>query len=244
MIKVLVVSDNANLVDYLKSEIVGDDIKALAEFKFCYSIVNKDPGDLVKIGMSSIDLRSLDVCDEIKAKYDVVMSLHCKQIFPKELVNGVRCINFHPGLNPYNRGWYPQVFAIVNKEPIGATIHIMDEMVDHGKIIDQEEVEVFPTDTSLSLYNRVIDLEKKLISKNLRKILTGKYNASEPGLEGNYNSIQDFKRLCELDLNKVGTLRDHIDQLRALTHGDFKNAFYYHDGQKIYVSINLFSHSE
>ena len=44
----------------------------------------------------------------ITKNYNLVMSIHCKQLFPTELVNNVRCVNVHPGLNPYNRGWFPQ----------------------------------------------------------------------------------------------------------------------------------------
>ena len=59
--------------------------------------------------------------------FDVVISGHCKQLFPEKLVNGALCINIHPGLNPHNRGWFPQVFSILNGKPLGATIHVIDE---------------------------------------------------------------------------------------------------------------------
>src|SRR5690349_163732 len=69
------------------------------------------------------------------AAADVVISLHSKQIFPPGLVSGARCVNVHPGLNPFNRGWTPHVFSLVNGLPAGATIHEIDAEIDHGAII-------------------------------------------------------------------------------------------------------------
>ncbi|MCE9864029.1 hypothetical protein, partial [Aeromonas caviae] len=60
-----------------------------------------------------IDLKS----DTIRLinEFDFGFSVHCKQIFPKQLVESIRCVNIHPGFNPHNRGWFPQVFSIINK---------------------------------------------------------------------------------------------------------------------------------
>ncbi len=72
-------------------------------------------------------------------KYILFISLHCKQIFPQRLTDNYRCINIHPGYNPYNRGWFPQVFSILNKNTAGVTIHEIDQELDHGPIIYQEK---------------------------------------------------------------------------------------------------------
>lgn len=239
MKNVLVVSDNEMLVRHIKKVIDEQDISTLAKFEFCFSKSNKNPGVLQKIDMKPIALEGAESCRRIIEKYHLVLSLHCKQIFPACIVKNTTCINFHPGLNPYNRGWYPQIFSIINKQPLGATIHIMDELVDHGPIIAQEEIRIRSYETSLDAYNRVLISEKELIEKNLKSIINGKYYAKTPNSEGNLNSIQDFKSLCYLDLDNVGTLREHIDMLRALTHGDYKNAFYQENERKIYVQIKL-----
>lgn len=239
MVRVLVISDNYTLMNHFKSEAHREDISNLADFNFRYSKKNKNAGDLIKLGMAPVDLKDDGECKKITEDFDIVLSLHCKQIFPAELVNKVTCINFHPGLNPYNRGWYPQVFSLINKNPIGVTVHLMDEQIDHGKILYQEEVKQLPTDTSLSLYNRVIELEKNILTRELKNILTGNYAKKTPDGEGNYNSIEDFRKLCNLNLGHVGTLGEHIDLLRALTHGSYKNAYFSDNGDKIYVSIEL-----
>lgn len=178
---------------------------------------------------------------EIVANHDLVISIHCKQLFPAELVRAVRCINLHPGFNPYNRGWFPQVFSIINKQPLGATLHEIDEQIDHGAIIAQEEVPVHAHDTSLSAYNRVMDAEIRLLRKHLAAIVAGTAPAAVPRSNGNLNLKKDFVALCHLNLTEFGTLGAHIDRLRALTHGDDANAFFVDPttGGKIFVRIQL-----
>lgn len=239
MKNVLVVSDNEPLVHHLKEVVRTEEVRSIAQFDFRYSSVNKKPETLIKLGLSPVNLKDQTICNEIIATYQLVFSLHCKQIFPARLVNNTTCINFHPGYNPHNRGWYPQVFSIINKKPIGATIHVMDEQIDHGAIIAQQQVNICSNDTSCDVYNRVIELEKKLISENLVKIISDRYQAFESSNDGNYNSIEDFRVLCELKLDQIGTLGEHLDLLRALTHGSFNNAFFFENGKKIFVKISL-----
>lgn len=192
------------------------------------------------LGASVIDLKDPTTVDAIIRSYDLVFSLHCKQIFPARLVENVLCINFHPGLNPYNRGWYPQAFSIRNGLPAGATIHVMDTQVDHGPIIAQKSVQIDECDTSLEVYNKILQAERDLISSNLMAIVDGSFECNTPTPEGNYNSIKDYRTLCELQMESMGSLREHIDLLRAMSHGRFKNAYFVDKtGAKCYVRIEI-----
>lgn len=175
------------------------------------------------------------------AKYDLVISLHCKQLFPAEMVKAVKCINVHPGYNPYNRGWFPQVFSILNGLPFGATIHEIDEQLDHGAIIAQKKVAGEVWETSIDIYNKIVQAEIELLDEFLPAILNNTYQTITPEVEGNVNLKKDFNALCELDLNEELTMGKAIDRLRALTHGEYKNAWFAHPetGEKIYVSLNL-----
>jgi methionyl-tRNA formyltransferase len=182
---------------------------------------------------------------QVVENYDLVFSIHCKQIFPSELVRKVKCINVHPGLNPFNRGWFPQVFSILNKLPLGATIHEIDEELDHGKIIAQKEVHLYANDTSLTAYNRVQEVEVVLLEMHLDSIIGGEYESKPMSEKGNLNLKSDFNKFCELDLTKTQTIGETIDLLRALTHGEYKNAWFIDEktGNKIFVSIDLETNS-
>ena len=178
---------------------------------------------------------------QVIAKYDLVISLHCKQLFPAEMVKAVKCINVHPGYNPYNRGWFPQVFSILNGLPFGATIHEIDEQLDHGAIIAQKKVTGELWETSIDVYNKIVQAEIELLDEFLPAILNNTYQTITPEVEGNVNLKKDFNALCQLDLNEELTMGKAIDRLRALTHGEYKNAWFSHPetGEKIYVSLNL-----
>lgn len=240
MKKVIVISDNPELTSFFKNEWQQQSLESIAQVDYFYSANNKFPSEMVLIGAKKLNVKDDIFCKEAKEKYNLIISIHSQQIFPKTLVSSVICVNFHPGLNPYNRGLYPQVFSIVNKLPTGATLHVMDEEIDHGCIIAQKKVLIKSTDTSLDVYNRIICAEKDLIRENLVALVNGNYDARKPNAEGNYNSIFDFKDLCKLNMNAKGTLREHIDLLRALTHGKYKNAYFIDENNnKVYVTINL-----
>lgn len=185
-------------------------------------------------------LTVVDVADVGSPRPDLIISLHAKQLFPPDLVAAVKCINVHPGYNPYNRGWLPHVFSIVNGLQAGVTIHEMDGKIDHGPIIAQVEVPLHPWDTSFSAYERVMSAERDLLRDHLASILAGTYTTRHPATEGNLNSKADFAHLCELDLDEPMTLGQAIDRLRALSHGPIPNAYFVDPaGERVFVTVDL-----
>jgi methionyl-tRNA formyltransferase len=233
-----VISDNTLITNGFKAAIKANGL-LLDGFSFFYSARNKNPNELITLGSQAIDLRKAEHVKNLTETFDIVFSGHCKQIFPPILFKTTPCINIHPGLNPFNRGWYPQVFSIINGLPIGVTVHLIDEKIDHGPIILQKQIEIKETDTSLDVYKRLVDLECKILEESLPYLLGLAFNLRAPDSEGNYNSPEDFRAMCRLDLNSIGTLQQHINLLRALTHGDFQNAYFELAGRKVFVRISL-----
>ena len=187
-----------------------------------------------------VDFSSSILIDDFIKKFELIVSLHCNAIFPKKLVNNVRCINIHPGFNPYNRGMYPHVFSLINQKPVGVTIHEMSEKIDEGMIIFRQDVDIETVDTSTSLYLKILELEKEIIAKHFSDIIEKNYTAFKDVNNSNYNSKADFQRLCELDLNHKGTFWEHIKILKALSHDSYNNAFFLDEkGKKIYLKLDL-----
>ena len=150
------------------------------------------------------------------------------------------CINVHPGLNPHNRGWFPQVFSILNGLPAGVTIHKMDAELDHGPILWQEEIPLYAHDTSQDIYIRILRKEIEMLEAHLGDLLAGNYTLTPMEGEGNINYKADFDALCPIDLNEPATYGAVIDRLRALTHEPYQNAYFVDaDGKKVYVGITL-----
>jgi len=190
-----------------------------------------------------LDISRLNVKEQVSAiieEYSLVISIHSKQLFPVALVSGVRCVNVHPGFNPYNRGWVPQVFSILNGLPAGVTIHEIDEKLDHGPIIAQKEYKIEPWDTSSSVYAKIMEIERELVLEHFLSIREGTYQAVHPVNEGNVNYKKDFDQLKFIDLNEVGTFHEFLNRLRALTHDDFRNAYFIdQSGRKIFLKVIL-----
>jgi methionyl-tRNA formyltransferase len=240
MKKVLVISDNPNLARALARIINEQLLSKIAKFEYRYSVINKSPDCMKALGYLPIDIKCQSDIKWTIENFDLVLSIHCKQIFPVEVVANICCVNIHPGFNPYNRGWYPQVFSILNKKPIGATIHLMVQEVDAGPILVQQQVDITSHDTSLSLYEKVQATEILLLEKYTRYIITSALEGIKPIILGNFNNLNDFKKLCCLNLDDIGSLREHIDLLRALSHGSFRNAYFLNEfGQKVFVNIQL-----
>jgi phosphoribosylglycinamide formyltransferase-1 len=80
-----------------------------------------------------------------------------------------RIVNVHPALIPkycgmgmYGQHVHRAVLAAEEKES-GATVHIVDEGVDTGRILSQERVPVMPGDTAETLAARVLEVEHKIL---------------------------------------------------------------------------------
>jgi len=74
-----------------------------------------------------------------------------------------RIINIHPSLLPKFPGLEAWKQALVAGETVtGCTVHYVDEQIDHGKILAQEEVRILPNDTAESLHARIQVLEHEL----------------------------------------------------------------------------------
>lgn len=236
---ILVITDN--LLQYKRFfKLIKTMNLGLSNFMFHQSPNNKV---FTNLSESLPSITPIDInkdTDYIIKNYDLVFSLHCTQLFHKRLLNSVKCINIHPGYNPVNRGWYPQIFAIIYNLPTGATIHEISPEIDKGPIIDRKKVPIFSYDTSLTVYNRICDVEIELLRSNLIPILENRYKTLQPESEGSLFLKKDFRSLCKLDLDKTGSFRSFIDTLRALSHGEYKNAYFIDKkNNKIFVRIIL-----
>lgn len=87
-----------------------------------------------------------------------------------------RIVNIHPGLLPKygGKGMYGHFVheaVLTAKEPeTGVTIHIVDEMYDHGRVLVQKKVPVLPGDTPDTLASRVLSIEHTLYPQVIKDL--------------------------------------------------------------------------
>ena len=90
-----------------------------------------------------------------------------------------RILNIHPALLPrhggvgfYGKAVHEAVLAAGDGES-GPTVHVVDEVYDHGPILAQARVPVLADDTPDSLAARVLEQEHTLYAETLQKIAVG-----------------------------------------------------------------------
>lgn len=75
-----------------------------------------------------------------------------------------RVVNVHPSLLPAFRGAHAVDDALAAGVKVtGCTVHLVDELVDHGPILAQEAVTIEPTDDRDSLHARIQRVEHRLL---------------------------------------------------------------------------------
>jgi methionyl-tRNA formyltransferase len=97
---------------------------------------------------------------------DLVIVAAFGQILPKEIIlsPGLGCINIHPSLLPKYRGAAPINWALIRgEEKTGVTIMRMDEGVDSGAILLQEETPIGPSETYGMLHDRLAKMGAELL---------------------------------------------------------------------------------
>lgn len=103
------------------------------------------------------------------------------KMIPHELFAAYRnkIINVHPALLPKfgGQGMYGihvhEAVIEARETESGATIHIVDEDYDHGRVIAQQRVAVLPGDTPETLQARVLKVEHQLYPETVAKIAAG-----------------------------------------------------------------------
>jgi phosphoribosylglycinamide formyltransferase-1 len=112
---------------------------------------------------------------------DLVVLAGYLKLMPKEVIRAYenKIINVHPSLIPAfsGKGFYGlAVHNAVLKRGVkvsGATVHIVNERFDEGKILIQEAIAVLPNDTAETLQKRILEnVEWKILVNAIKLFIT------------------------------------------------------------------------
>ena len=112
----------------------------------------------------------------LDTKPDIIVTAAYGQIIPSVILDYPKygCINIHASLLPKLRGGAPIHKAIINGyEKTGVTIMYMDEKMDSGDIIYQEEIKIEDDDNAGTLFDKLSVLGSEMIIKVLPSIIDG-----------------------------------------------------------------------
>ncbi|MFC2090179.1 methionyl-tRNA formyltransferase [Bacteroidota bacterium] len=120
-------------------------------------------------------------------------------------------INLHASLLPQYRGAAPINWSIINGETkTGVSTFLIDQEIDTGKILLQEETEITCEDNAGTLHDRLMELGSKLIVKT---IFNQMGDAVEPVDQEAFNipeaalkkAPRIFKEDCKINWNRTGS---------------------------------------
>ncbi|MDR3628196.1 MAG: formyltransferase family protein, partial [Ignavibacteriaceae bacterium] len=140
---------------------------------------------------------------------DIIFSIAASQIFRIGVLDipKIGCFNIHTSKLPQNRGMMPNFWSLYNydKDPVSAiTIHRMNESLDDGDILLQEEFHLDPKESLDSLIKRTKIMSTKLFLKAVDLISNNKQNLiKNDSAKATYNSFptkEDVKRFKEKGL--------------------------------------------
>jgi methionyl-tRNA formyltransferase len=162
---------------------------------------------LLKHGIEIVhcaDVSAAAFVEAVEARsLDLIVSVAASQKFGRELLAAPRygCINVHNSRLPRNRGMLPNFWSLYHcdADPISAmTVHKMNEALDDGAIVLQEELRLDPAESLEALIVRTKKLNAHLVLRALAL-----YKNGEPALlpndraHGTYNgfpSREDVER--------------------------------------------------
>ena len=107
---------------------------------------------------------------------DVVVVAAFGQILPREIIGTppMGCVNVHPSLLPKYRGAAPINWTLIHgEEKTGVTIILMNEGMDSGDILLQEETLIGPEETFGELHDRLSKMGAELLLKTIGMIVEG-----------------------------------------------------------------------
>ncbi len=110
---------------------------------------------------------------------DLVVLAGFMKILPTNVVRALsgRLINTHPSLLPNFPGAHAVRDALAaGATSTGVTIHKVDEGVDTGEVIVQQEVVIQPGDSEEQLHERIKVVERELLVKTIEEIALRKIN--------------------------------------------------------------------
>ena len=166
-----------------------------------------------------------DIISELKARgvelvclagYMRLLSPGFVQAFPD------RIVNIHPSLLPAFPGLDAQKQAFeAGVKVTGCTVHYVDELLDHGSVILQRKVERLEDDTIETLSARILEMEHKLYTAAIRRLVVSNLLISQNDADGALIEVLDIG----LDTSMRGegvSLRTALDRVN---YSDLRNKF-------------------
>lgn len=152
-------------------------------------------------------LRNPEFLEELRKLDADVFVVVAFRMMPKVLFEMPKMgtFNLHASLLPDYRGAAPINYAVINgEEKTGATTFFINEKIDEGNILLQEELEILPDENAGSLHDRLMVMGSKLVVKTLDGLAENSIvEKPQPQVEHPKNAYKIFKEDTKIDWTKT-----------------------------------------
>ena len=124
--------------------------------------------------LQPINLKDPNFIDELKTLKPDLMVVVAFRMIPKVVwsIPSEGTFNLHASLLPNYRGAAPINWVIINQEKItGVTTFLINEKIDSGKILLQQELEINLNDDAGSLHNKLSKIGSELVCDTINGII-------------------------------------------------------------------------
>ncbi len=190
--------------------------------------------------LQPVSLKDDEFIEEIKALQPDLIVVVAFRILPKSIfkIPKYGSINLHASLLPKFRGAAPINWAIINGErETGVTTFFLQEKVDTGSIIFQNQIDISPDDTAGTLHDKLKELGALTVYSTVNLIENS--GGSPPAAKQNNSEATPapkiFKQDCRINFDRqVDKVYDFIRGLSP-----YPGAFTEHNGKilKIYTTV-------
>lgn len=164
-------------------------------------------------------LRNPEFIAQLQALQADIFVVVAFRMLPKEVwsMPPMGTFNLHASLLPQYRGAAPINWAIINGEQVsGATTFMLNEKIDEGGILLQEQTPISDVDTAETLHDRLALMGREMVVRTLDGLSSGSLKPqSQDTIQSFKPAPKIFKPDCAIDWNK--SCQDIVNFVRGLS---------------------------
>ncbi len=155
--------------------------------------------------LEPIDLKSEEFYDELNQLNADIFVVFAFKILPNNILElpKLGSFNIHPSLLPKYRGAAPINHSIINGDKItGITTFLMEQKVDSGNILIQEELPIPEDSTAGDLQKIVMQIAPEIAIKTINLLIRGDFQLLHQDNSLVTKASKLFKENCQIDFNQ------------------------------------------
>ncbi len=166
--------------------------------------------------------------------YDLFIIAAFGKIIPQEILSIPKygTLNVHPSLLPKFRGPSPiQSFILSGEEKTGVTIILTDEKIDHGPVLEQQELLISKLYYK-NLEKKLAELGGKLLVEVIPKFINGEIKPQEQ----NHSQATFTKKITKQDGLILPTDSPEIIERKIRAFTPWPGAYMFIDGKRLIIT--------